>query len=112
VKLGDGCATVTGYKLPPVRLVLAAKPLVPQRTGKAGVRFHARSQDIGLAALVVVPQSNHRVGSDFLNCGKTVSNRYSSGVTDFSDKEKDEASLPRVCVSGLANTFILRFGGG
>jgi len=47
VRIGDGCATVTGYKLP--------LPLVPQSgTGKAGARFQARSQDTGLAVLVVV----------------------------------------------------------
>jgi len=45
VRIGDGYATVTGYKLP--------RPLVHQ-TGKAGVRFQARSQDTGLAVLVVV----------------------------------------------------------
>ena len=45
VRIGDGCATVTGYKLP--------KPLVSQEAGKAGVRFQARSQDIGLAVLVM-----------------------------------------------------------
>src|SRR6266436_5331754 len=45
VRIGDGCATVTGYELP--------RPLVHQ-TGKAGVRFQARSQDTGLAVLVVV----------------------------------------------------------
>ena len=46
VKIGDGCATVTGYKLP--------QPLVSQEAGKAGARFQARSQDIGLAVLVMV----------------------------------------------------------
>ena len=45
VRIGDGYATVTGYKLP--------EPLVSLETGKAGVRFQARSQDIGLAVLVV-----------------------------------------------------------
>ena len=45
MRIGDGCATVTGYKLP--------KPLVSSETGKAGARFQARSQDIGLAVLVV-----------------------------------------------------------
>ena len=45
VRIGDGCATVTGYKLP--------QPLVSGKTGKAGARFQARSQDIGLAVLVV-----------------------------------------------------------
>ena len=54
VKIGDGCATVTGYKLP--------RPLVPQSgTGKAGVRFQARSQDTGLAVLVVVPLSGAKL---------------------------------------------------
>ena len=45
VRIGDGCATVTGYKLP--------QPLVSLETGKAGARFQARSQDIGLAVLVM-----------------------------------------------------------
>jgi hypothetical protein len=45
VRIGDGCATVTGYKFP--------KPLVSDEAGKAGVRCQARSQDIGLAVLVV-----------------------------------------------------------
>jgi len=44
VKIGDGCATVTGNKLP--------KPLVSSEARKAGVRLLARSQDIGLAVLV------------------------------------------------------------
>ena len=47
MKIGDGCATVTGYKLP--------RPLVRHRTGKAGARPHARSQDIGLDVLVMIP---------------------------------------------------------
>ena len=34
VKIEDGCATVTGYKLP--------SPLVPFGTGKAGARFETR----------------------------------------------------------------------
>jgi hypothetical protein len=42
VRIGDGYATVTGYKLP--------QPLA--FAGKAGVRFEARSQDIGLPVLV------------------------------------------------------------
>ena len=44
MKIGDGCATVTGNKLP--------KPLVSSEARKAGVRLLARSQDIGLAVLV------------------------------------------------------------
>jgi hypothetical protein len=51
VRIGDGCATVTGYKLP--------KPLVHQ-AGKAGARFQARSQDTGLAVLVVVCNPSRR----------------------------------------------------
>ena len=45
VRIGDGYATVTGYRLP--------KPLVSHETGKAGARSQARSQDIGWAVLVV-----------------------------------------------------------
>jgi hypothetical protein len=45
VKIGDGCATVTGYKLP--------SPLI-RRIGKAGARLEARSQDTGLVVLVRV----------------------------------------------------------
>jgi hypothetical protein len=47
VKIEDGCATVTGYKLP--------RPLVGQPAGKAGARSNARSQDIGLVVLVMIP---------------------------------------------------------
>jgi hypothetical protein len=49
VKIGDGCATVTGYELP--------QPLVSRETGKAGARYQARSQDIGVAVLVVAPEA-------------------------------------------------------
>jgi hypothetical protein len=71
VRIGDGCATVTGYKLP--------QPLVSQEAGKAGARFQARSQDIGLAVLVRVP----------------------SPGTNFSVKEKDEASRALECAPGF-----------
>ncbi len=81
VRIGDGCATVTGYKLP--------KPLVSRRTGKAGARFQARSQDIGLAVLVMA-RSNGRAGS------------LSRARADFSVKEKDEASPSRECGTGFA----------
>ena len=71
VKIGDGCATVTGYKLP--------QPLVlPCKAGKAGARFQAPSQDIGLAVLVVA-----------------------APAANFSVKEKDEASLFRECGAGI-----------
>ena len=49
MRIGDGCATVTGYKFP--------KPLVSDEAGKAGVRYQARSQDIGLAVLVVASKA-------------------------------------------------------
>jgi hypothetical protein len=71
VRIGDGCATVTGYKLP--------RPLVSSETGKAGVRFQARSQDIGLAVLVTAIMVRQAVC--LLRSG-----------ANFSVKEKDEAS--------------------
>jgi hypothetical protein len=52
VRIGDGCATVTGYKLP--------KPLVPPGPGRRE-RGQAPSQDIGLVVLVEVPE----FGTDF-----------------------------------------------
>jgi hypothetical protein len=45
VRIGDGCATVTGYELP--------EPLVSQRVREGGSEVQARSQDTGLAVLVV-----------------------------------------------------------
>ena len=44
VRIGDGCATVTGYKLP--------QPLASHEAGKAGARFQARSQDTDRFVLV------------------------------------------------------------
>ena len=82
MRIGDGCATVTGYKLP--------KPLVSSETGKAGVRFQARSQDIDLAVLVTAlsaRQAKYLVRSE----------------ANFSVKEKDEASPSRACVAGFAD---------
>jgi len=81
VKIGDGYATVTGYKLP--------QPLVLEKTGKAGVRLHARSQDIGLVVLVVISF-----------CG-----------INFSVKRR---MRPALCVSARwdsMDAFILRFVG-
>ena len=80
MRIGDGCATVTGYKLP--------GPLVLHETGKAGARFQARSQDIGLAVLVMA------VGAGLVP-------RLSSPAADFSVKEKDEASPVRECAPGF-----------
>ena len=53
VKIGDGCATVTGYKFP--------VPLIARAIGKAGRRFEARSQDTGLIMLVVVSLTRGRL---------------------------------------------------
>ena len=87
VRIGDGCATVTGYKLP--------RPLVAQSgTGKAGVRFQARSQDTGLAVLVVVCNA---IWLPSLN-----SERQGCVAPNFSVKEKDEASPCRECGMGFA----------
>lgn len=61
VRIGNGCATVTGYRPP--------RATGTQVHGKAGARFEARSQDNGPFVLV-------SRGSD---------------VADFSAKEKDEA---------------------
>src|SRR5712671_2111234 len=81
VRIGDGYATVTGYKLP--------RPLVSREAGKAGARSHARSQDIGLVVLVVVPLRG----------------------TNFSVKRR---MRPASCVSARGDpldAFILRFAG-
>lgn len=51
VKFGDGCATVTGYKLP--------QPLMQNREG--GSEVQARSQDTGLVVLVMVPLQRVRL---------------------------------------------------
>ena len=80
MRVGDGCATVTGYKLP--------QPLVSLRTGKAGARFQARSQDIGLAMLVMAFKAGQ---AKWLSCVGA----------DFSVKEKDEASPVRECALGF-----------
>ena len=81
MRIGDGCATVTGYKLP--------KPLVSSETGKAGVRFQARSQDIDLAVLVTALSASQ-------------AGRLLCSEANFSVKEKDEASPSRECVAGFA----------
>ena len=82
MRFGDGCATVTGYKLP--------KPLVSSETGKAGARFQARSQDIDLAVLVTALIASQ-------------AGRLLSFEANFSVKEKDEASPSRLCVAGFAD---------
>jgi len=74
VRVGDGCATVTGYKLP--------LPLILDREGgsedKPQVRISARlCSSAPFAELVIAFQQ----------------------TANFSDKEKDEASQPRVCAA-------------
>ena len=64
VRIGDGCATVTGYKLP--------KPLFAQRAWEGG-------SEIG------GPKSGYR-----FSCAR----RDHLGMVNFSVKEKDETSLP------------------
>jgi hypothetical protein len=80
VRIGDGCATVTGYKLP--------QPLVSEGAGKAGARFQARSQDIGLAMLVMAFKAGQAT-------------RPSGVGADFSVQEKDEARPVRECAPGF-----------
>lgn len=69
MKIGDGCATVTGYKLP-----LATASLENERRREGGSEVNARSQDIGLVVLVVAPERSQLLR-----------------------QEKDEASLFREC---------------
>jgi hypothetical protein len=46
VRIGDGCATVSGYKL-----LYATAP----KRGKAGARLEAPSQDTGWKVLIAAP---------------------------------------------------------
>jgi len=81
VKIGGGCATVTGYKLP--------YPLVRTKAGReGGARHEARSQDTGGIVLVSLAQAGH-----------------------FSAKEKDETSPSKRFRWDLRNGFIPRFAG-
>jgi hypothetical protein len=91
VRIGDGCATVTGYRLP--------QPLVLIKTGKAGARFQARSQDISWAVLVVAIEAGQ-------------ARRLSYFGANFSVKEKDEASLSRECGAGFVGCLHSPFCGG
>jgi hypothetical protein len=83
VKIGDGCATVTDYKLP-----LATVPLEESGGGKAGARLR--------------PKSGYRSG-----CAR----RDPAKRDQLLRQEKDEASLLRECEAGSLNAFILRFVG-
>ena len=84
MEIGDGRATVSGYKLP--------KSHCAARRGKAGARSETRSQDIDWRLLIV--SAGHALADD------------------FSAKEKDEAS-PAVSADGESSlsAFILCFGG-
>jgi hypothetical protein len=81
VKIGDGCATVTGYKLP--------KPLVPQ-------------SGIGKGERGLGPKSGYRFG-----CAR----RGLVSRDQLLRQEKDEASPARLCEAGPLNAFIPRFAG-
>lgn len=82
VRIGDGYATVTGYKLP--------QPLVPQiGTGKAGARFRP---EVRISPWLCSSWS-YEVRRQ--RCRR-------SRAANFSVKEKDEASPARVCALGSA----------
>ena len=81
MRIGDGCATVTDYKLPQATVGYVSAG------GKAGARFKVRSQDIHLTALV----RPSRVGRTLLR------------------NEKDEASPTFCFCRGPWDAFILRF---
>jgi len=92
VKIGDGCATVTGYRLP--------KPLAVIRPGRRE-RGKARSQDTGLNALVRSDES--KVQRPMSKVESTLD--VGPWTLDLSGQllrqEKDEASPFRVCGSGF-----------
>jgi hypothetical protein len=71
VRIGDGCATVTGYKPPPSHW---------SQDWEGGGKVKTRSQDIGLAALVVGVVVERAVACLAI-------------ISDFSVKEKDETRL-------------------
>jgi len=79
VRIEDGCATVTGYKLP--------SPLVPFGAGKAGARFETRESGHQRAYARQSPPARGR----------------------FSDKEKDEASPLELFFSGFVECLHSRF---
>jgi hypothetical protein len=86
VRIGDGCATVTGYELPRTLQGVRRMPLgyaKPVGTWEGGSEVGARSQDIGLVVLVrSAPSEGGR-------------------LNNFSDKEKDEASPPEPISDGF-----------
>jgi len=74
VRIGDGCATVTGYKLPATNAGSPQTPLAGNGR-EGGSKVETRSQDTGWAVLVGL---------------------FANANGHFSDKEKDEAS-PLIC---------------
>ena len=78
--IGDGCATVTGYKLP--------KPLI-ESDREGGARFEARSQD----TIPVLRRDPRKILSGF-------------PAINFSVKEKDEASPLNRFQRNSSNAFI------
>ena len=81
MRIEDGCATVTGYKLP--------SPLVLFGTGKAGARFETRKSGHQRGYARLVPPARGR----------------------FSDKEKDEASPLKLFFSGFVECLHSPFAG-
>ncbi len=90
VKIGDGCATVTGYRLP--------LPLVYQKPGR---RERGFEPEVRISVWLCSSRSTKQVGPV----------AWPRFAGHFSVKEKDEASLSRGCAEDSLNTFILRFAG-
>jgi len=83
VRFGDGCATVTGYKLP--------KPLAARAAREGGSEVSG-------------PKSGYRFGCARPGRKRKTATCWLSGAftANFSVKEKDEASPLRECVMGFA----------
>ena len=89
MRIGDGCATVTGYELPVRRLFCGASHWLLSRPGRRGQGFETRSQDIGLVVLVMAAlwYSGRAPGSHL--------------AANFSVNEKDGASPSRRMRAGV-----------
>ena len=105
VKIGDGCATVTGYKLPQPLVIIRPGRRERGLSPKSGYRFDPRSSGCTSPKSKAqgLKSKNRRLWtSDFrlwTHCGQLLR------------QEKDEASPFRVCGPGFDDAFILRFAG-